>query len=97
MHVLEADIPTAHASKYLQQLCKHWAHKFAVDFTPLNERVPFPNDTVCVLSADDATLHVRMEAPDAESAARLSGVVIDHLQRFAHREELASPVWRAAA
>ena len=25
-------MPTAHASRYLQQLCKHWAHNLAVTF-----------------------------------------------------------------
>lgn len=34
MLVSEARIPTASASKYLQQLCKHWSHKFQVEFTP---------------------------------------------------------------
>ena len=29
-----ANVPTAHASKYLQQLCKHWQHNLAVEFTP---------------------------------------------------------------
>lgn len=31
---LTAMVPTTSGSRYLQQLCKHWSHKFAVDFTP---------------------------------------------------------------
>ena len=27
-----ATVPTAHASRYLQQLCKHWSHKLPVEF-----------------------------------------------------------------
>jgi len=27
-----ADVPTAHASKYLQQLCKYWQHNLEVAF-----------------------------------------------------------------
>ena len=34
MPASQATIPTTAASRYLQQLCKHWSHKFAVEFTP---------------------------------------------------------------
>ena len=34
MPASETAIATASASRYLQQLCKHWSHKFAVQFTP---------------------------------------------------------------
>jgi hypothetical protein len=27
-----AAVPTANGSRYLQQLCKHWAHNLAVDY-----------------------------------------------------------------
>src|SRR3546814_6452912 len=33
-----AKVPTAHGSKYLQQLCKHWQHNLAVEFTPEQDR-----------------------------------------------------------
>ena len=32
-------VPTASASKYLQQLCKHWSHNLAVEFTREHGRV----------------------------------------------------------
>ena len=28
-------VTTKHASRYLQQLCKHWSHKFTVEFSPV--------------------------------------------------------------
>ncbi len=34
MHMSEARVPTASASRYLQQICKHWSHKFAVEIHP---------------------------------------------------------------
>jgi Uncharacterized protein conserved in bacteria (DUF2218) len=37
-----ARVPTPHAAKYLQQLCKHWAHRFEVDFTPDHAVVALP-------------------------------------------------------
>ena len=40
-----AQVPTTSGSKYLQQLCKHWAHNLAVDFTADAVDVRFgPND-----------------------------------------------------
>ena len=29
-----ARVPTDKGSRYLQQLCKHWSHNLAVEFTP---------------------------------------------------------------
>jgi len=34
MPTSHADVSTEHASHYLQQLCKHWAHKFPIEFDP---------------------------------------------------------------
>jgi len=95
MHHTEACIPTQSASRYLQQLCKHWSHKFEVSFTPETGIVPFGEGRACTLIADAEGLTLRVEAQDANSAARLGGVVFEHLQRFAHREELTAPEWRA--
>lgn len=96
MHAIETHVPTAHASKYLQQLCKHWAHRMAVEFTPTDARVPFNERTTCVMHAGESGIDLRVEAEDEASAARYGGVVIEHLRRFAHREALADPAWRAA-
>jgi hypothetical protein len=35
-------VPTAHASRYLQQLCKHWSHTLAVTFSETAGTVTFP-------------------------------------------------------
>ena len=39
-----ASVPTASASKYLQQLCKHWQHNLAVEFNADHGTVVFPRD-----------------------------------------------------
>jgi hypothetical protein len=86
MTTASARAATAHASRYLQQLCKHWSHKFPVTFTADNGRIELPLG-VCILDADPEGLGLRLEAaPD--QLARFEQVVADHLQRFAFKEDL---------
>jgi hypothetical protein len=89
-------IPTASASRYLQQLCKHWAHKFAVEFTPEHGTIPFDATRVCTLDASPAELALRIEAADDATLERMQGVVIDHLKRFAFREDIGEVKWERA-
>ncbi|GLK84420.1 DUF2218 domain-containing protein [Ancylobacter defluvii] len=96
MSISSATVPTAHASRYLQQLCKHWAHKFEVSFTPEDGRIVLPENTVATLHADAAGLGVRLEAVDAETLERMKGVVARHLDRFAFREAPLPFDWRDA-
>lgn len=95
MHTIETDIATDEASRYLQQLCKHWSHKFEVAFTPTEGRVPFPNGAVADMRATPEALSLRVAAESSEEAARMAEVVINHLQRFAFRNPLVVPGWRA--
>lgn len=86
---------TAHASRYLQQLAKHWGHKFAVEFTPRAATIDLPMGR-CALAADATGLDVILTGqPDADMA-RFRTVVVEHLQRFGHRETLTFD-WREAA
>ena len=96
MTAIATEIPTNEASRYLQQLCKHWSHKFEVTFTPNEGRVPFPTGAVCTMAATPETLNLRVEAADSAEATRMADVVINHLQRFAFRAPLVVPDWRAA-
>ncbi|HJS10629.1 DUF2218 domain-containing protein [Sphingopyxis sp.] len=90
-----AKVPTAHASKYLQQLCKHWQHNLAVEFTadcgtvtfPKDARgADWPGDALVTFDAGPDTLSVRIDASVAEQLVRLEGAVARHLDRFAFRE-----------
>lgn len=93
MHMSEANVPTASASRYLQQICKHWGHKFAVEFTPESGRVPFAPDRFCDFAASDDTLTMRIQASDEATLERTQSVVVEHLKRFAHREDLGDIRW----
>jgi hypothetical protein len=97
MPASQATIPTASASRYLQQLCKHWSHKFAVEFTPEHGTIPFDATRRCTLDASPDRLALRIEAADDATLERTQGVVIDHLKRFSVREELGEVQWERAS
>jgi len=93
MHVSEAQVATASASRYLQQICKHWSHKFPVEFTPQTGSVPFSEDRRCDFTADPEKLTMRIHAADEATLERTQTVVVDHLKRFAFREDLGDIHW----
>lgn len=94
-----AVVPTEKASRYLQQLCKHWAHNLSVEFDANHGKVTFPKDArgaewpgdgVFSMEASDTALTCRIEASAAGQLEGLKGAVQRHLDRFAFREgELA--------
>ncbi|UVO49273.1 DUF2218 domain-containing protein [Sphingomonas sp. SUN019] len=98
-----AAVPTASASRYLQQLCKHWTHNLAVEFTadhgtvvfPRNARgADFPGDGLVTFDARDDALDVRIDASVPAQLEGLKGAVARHLDRFAFREAPLTFDWR---
>ena len=88
----QAVVATQHASRYLQQLCKHWAHKFTVEFTPEAGNIDFGSGERVALKADANGLTVATEGDDINELNRIVEV---HIVRFAFREELAFD-WKPA-
>ncbi len=93
MPASRATVVTPSASRYLQQLCKHWSHKFAVEFTPERGVIPFSDDRSCRLEASATELTMTIDTPDDAMLERMQTVVVDHLKRFAFREELGDVAW----
>ena len=100
-----ASVPTAHASKYLQQLCKHWQHNLAVTFTADHGTVTFPKeargadwpgDGLVTFDAGADALAVRIDASVSEQLEGLEGAVARHLDRFAFREAPLAFDWQPA-
>ncbi|SHI76789.1 hypothetical protein SAMN05444000_1039 [Shimia gijangensis] len=83
-----ATAPTEHASRYLQQLCKHWSHKAETDFTPESGTITFASGNLLKLGASAVQLTLDVTVPDAEDLEHFKGVVDAHLLRFAFREDL---------
>ena len=95
MDISIAKVPTASASRYLQQLCKHWSHNLAVEFDPAMGKVVFPRnargadwpgDGLFTMEASADTLICRIEATSPGQLEGLKGAVERHLNRFAFRE-----------
>ena len=100
-----AVVPTASASKYLQQLCKHWQHNLTVEFTPKHGTVTFPRDArgqdfpgdgVVTFDAGGEALTVRIDATSTPQLDGLRWAVARHLDRFAFREAPLAFDWKAA-
>nr|WP_241484075.1 DUF2218 domain-containing protein [Ruegeria sp. ANG-R] len=78
---------TENASKYLQQLCKHWSHKGQVKFDANTGTVSFDGGNSVELKATPETLQVEASAGPRGDLERWKLVISDHLKRFAFREE----------
>ena len=94
MTIASGRAKTASGSKYLQQLCKHWGHKFNVEFSQTRGQVRFPSAVATMEASADALL-VTIEAGDADSVEQLKEVVARHLERFAFREAPLPFEWSA--
>ena len=90
---LTADVPTVHASRYLQQLCKHWSHKFDTAFDAQQGSIAFPRGPIRMTAGVDA-LTVTIEPQEGADVERFKRVVADHLDRFAFREAPLAFDWR---
>lgn len=94
MQTAHSSLKTAHASRYLQQLCKHFSHKVSVEFDAHEGRADLPAGPV-VLTAGATALSIQVTSDDADSLNRAKSVVEDHLLRFAFRESPAALEWSA--
>lgn len=97
MNVSVAQVPTASASRYLQQLAKHWSHKLEVTFAATEAAIGFPFGSRLEMRADSEALDLVLRVPDGEDAARMQRVIAEHVDRFAFREGPLTYDWRAAS
>lgn len=83
---------TPHGSKYLQQLCKHFAHKVAVSHDSDQGSITFDAGSVR-LRADAVGLTILLSGADDTAVGRLRGIIDSHLPRFAFREAGTTVIW----
>lgn len=87
-----AHVQTANASRYLIQLCKHFAHKIEVEYDSQKGHAKFLWGT-CMMQAEEGQLILRCTGDDEPSLDRVQDVVHRHLVGFAFREN-PSIVWK---
>lgn len=88
-------MPTPNASKYLQQVCKHWTHNLEVEFDANAGTVVFPKDArgadwpaaaIVTFKASPDHLYCHIAASAEGQRDGLKGAVERHIDRFAFRE-----------
>lgn len=89
----QASVPTESGSKYVQQLCKHWAHKLPVTLEGDTGVVTF-DSSVATMKAQPTSIEVSIRGEDRDAVERLKEVVARHLDRFAFREAPLTFDWR---
>jgi hypothetical protein len=87
-------VATPSASRYLQQLAKHWSHKMEVAFTPEDATITFPDGSRLEMQADNTALHLLLTVPDDSDAARMQDIVARHIDRYAFREAPLTFDWQ---
>lgn len=85
---------TENASKYLQQLCKHWSHKAQTEFDADQGSIVFDNGNRIAMTATPTRLNITATVGPRGDLGRWQGVIEAHLKRFAFREDI-SLTWDA--
>jgi len=95
MPVVKGYYATENASKYMQQLCKHFGHKIEVSCDAQKGWAAFQMGTAH-MTADEAGLSLTCEVQDEAAIPAVHGVIDSHLEKFAFREEKKTMDWSLA-
>jgi uncharacterized protein len=91
--------------RYIEKLCKHWAHKLDISLDDDSARVVFPKeeddpdypqDAIAVFRTTESRLDVQLTAFTLTQVEALCGVIDDHLDRFASRDGGLRLTWEPA-
>ena len=94
MAISRAQVVTPSGAKYMTQLCKHWGHRLEVEYNETTGRITFDGERRCTLHALADGLEIEVETATDEQLARTQETVVNHLKRFAFREDLGEVSWR---
>lgn len=94
MHTAQTSFETQNARKYLQQLCKHFAHKVEVEYGTSVGNVDFKFGQADLTASDDR-LELTVKSAGEDELQRTKQILEDHLVRFAFREKLSGLNWTA--
>jgi uncharacterized protein len=89
--------PTLSAGRYIQQLVKHWGHKFATSYADGVGIVPFHETANARFEAAEDGVHIILQTRGEDEDVRMRGVIERHLDRFAFREAPLAYRWENRA
>jgi hypothetical protein len=84
---------TPKGDRYLQQLLKHWSHKFAIVEAGGGATIPFNPDVTLTLRANPEGIAMSLVSPNDGDDERFRKVFESHLDRFAFREVPLEYAW----
>lgn len=86
-------VPCDKGERYVQQLIKHWAHKFHAGYSDGAGSVTYSDTTRATFTPDPKGIAIRLETASDEDCLRMQGVIERHLDRFAFREAPLNYRW----
>lgn len=89
---LTGTFETPNAPKYLQQLCKHFAHKVEATCDPTSGFAALGFGPT-YFEADNAVLSIKIALHDGADPLSAQQMIDAHLERFAFREAFKTMVW----
>lgn len=92
MLISQSKFKTEKPSKYLMQMCKHFAHKAETTYTETEGTVNFPCG-VAELSVKEDNLLFSVQALNDDDLTRSKAIIESHIVKFAFREKLESLEW----
>lgn len=87
-----ARVETPLGSKYLQRLCKHFAHKVRADWDENRGKVTFA-EGICILQADAQGLQLTCSADSGQELVEIVETLDRHFIRFA-KAEAPELIWQ---
>ncbi|MCC2606953.1 DUF2218 domain-containing protein [Planctobacterium marinum] len=88
-----AEVQTHNGSKYLQRLCKHFAHRVTAKWSEHQGNVNFAEGT-CTLWSDARSLKMVCRADSEQELAEIVDTLDRHFIRFA-KAEAPNLVWHS--
>ena len=81
---------------YIQQLVKHWGHKYATTYDEGDGMgtFPFADTENAVMTARPGGIAITLVTGDAERNVHMRGVIERHIDRFAFREAPLKYEWK---
>ncbi len=88
MQTRHGTMATDRPERYAKQLAGHWARKGSAGEEDGSTVIRFETGQVVELRPEPGLLRIAASVPDDGDADGFAQVVAEHLQRFAHREQL---------